>query len=49
MDQAKKPATRIEPERPSPMYKEPAMTLREVDDILTPRWLRRLMSRQRSS
>ena len=49
MDQAKKPAPRVEPKTPNPMYKEPALTLREAMEILTPRWLKRLLSRNRSS
>lgn len=49
MDQAKKPTPRAEPERPSPMYKEPGMTLREAIEILTPRWMKRSSRRGRSS
>jgi hypothetical protein len=49
MDQAKKPAPRVEPKTPSPMYKEPGLTLREAIEILTPRWLKRASRRDRSS
>jgi hypothetical protein len=42
-----KPTPRAEPKRPSPMMSvEPSM--REGIEALTPRWLKRLLSRGRS-
>ena len=49
MAKDEKPTPRVEPERPSPMYTEPAMTLREAIEILTPRWLKRSPRRDRPS
>lgn len=49
MAKDEKPAPRVVPERPSPMYTEPAMTLREAIAILTPRWMKRSSRRGRSS
>lgn len=43
-----KPAPRATPKRPSPMYTEPGITLREAIAILTPRWVRRLSRLGRS-
>ncbi len=44
-----KPAPRAEPKRPSPMYTDPGMTLREMIAILTPGWAKRSSRRERSS
>jgi len=47
MSQGEKSTPAPEPKRPSPMYGERGMTLREAIEILTPRWLKR-SSRGRS-
>ena len=47
MTQSKKSIHRLEPKRPSPMMAEPSM--KEALGGLTPRWLKRLLSRNRSS
>ena len=39
----------LEPDWPSPMQGEEAVTFREAIGILTPRWLKRLFRRRRSS
>jgi hypothetical protein len=49
MAKDEKPVPRAEPKRPSPMLTEPALTLREAIEILTPRWLKRSSRRGHSS
>lgn len=48
MSQPERPTPRAKPKRPSPMMSaEPSM--KEGIEALTPRWLKRLLSRDRSS
>ncbi len=48
MKQTEKPTPQLKPKRPSPMMSmEPSM--KEGIEALTPRWLKRLLSRERSS
>jgi len=49
MAQPAKPTSGPQPKGPNPMLVDPGLTFREAVELLTPRWIRRLSRKGRSS